>query len=166
MALPEPCLKSRRKLCDLPTRCSDLSSAEWPGWFFCKSALQRITTRHAMWRERIMKTNKFWTVLSKALAVIAATLIMALVLAPGASAATTEKVLYSFTGGSDGSQPREGLVFDQAGNLYGATLEGGAYGYGTVFQLTPNSDGSWTESVLYSFTGGSDGAGPNWAGRF
>jgi len=109
-----------------------------------------------------MKTNKFWTVVSKALAATTVTLITALILAPGAWAAATEKVLYSFTGGADGSQPREGMVFDQAGNLYGTTFEGGAYGYGGVFELTHNLDGSWTESVLYSFTGGS--SGPDWGG--
>jgi uncharacterized repeat protein (TIGR03803 family) len=46
----------------------------------------------------------------------------------------TETVLYSFTGGSDGSGPGYGhLIFDKAGNLYGETLWGGAYGAGTCF---------------------------------
>jgi len=108
-----------------------------------------------------MKTNKFWTVLSKALAVIAATLIVALILGPGASAAVTYKVLHQFSG-TDGAYPHDfsGLIFDASGNMYGTTTTGGAYGYGTVFQLRPNTDGSWTESVLYSFSGGSDGANP------
>ena len=125
-----------------------------------------ITTCHATWREANMKRNEyqFWAAIGKALAVTIATLILTLTLAPGARAASTQKVLYSFTGGADGSQPTQGLIFDQAGNLYGATSEGGAYGHGTVFQLTPSSDGSWTESVLYSFTGGSDGDYPNWGG--
>ena len=104
-----------------------------------------------------MKATKFWEAASAALMIV----IAALVLAPRAGAAT-EKVLYSFTGGSDGNQPHQGLIFDQAGNLYGATFSGGVYGYGTVFKLTPNSDGSWAESVLYSFTGGSDGGTPDW----
>ncbi len=94
----------------------------------------------------------------------AVALIVALTLASGARAASTQKVLYSFTGGSDGNQPRQTLIFDQAGNLYGATSEGGAYGHGTVFQLTHSLDGSWTERVLYSFTGGSDGDFPSWGG--
>ena len=65
----------------------------------------------------------------------------------------TETILYSFNGGSDGANPGYGnLVFDQAGNLYGTTQAGGAYGQGTVFKLTP-SNGGWTESILYSFTG-------------
>ena len=72
----------------------------------------------------------------------------------------TKSVLHWFAGGSDGSEPGLGdLIFDQAGNIYGTTTAGGAYGYGTVFKLTP-SGGSWTETVLYSFTGGSDGSAP------
>lgn len=71
----------------------------------------------------------------------------------------TETVLYSFTGGSDGSQPFAGLIFDNVGNLYGTTFVGGTFGYGTVFQLTPSGSG-WTETVLYSFHGESDGSEP------
>jgi uncharacterized repeat protein (TIGR03803 family) len=70
-----------------------------------------------------------------------------------------ETVLYSFAGGTDGRNPCAGLVRDSAGNLYGTTCGGGAYGYGVVFKLTANDK----EKVLYSFTGGVDGAGP-WAG--
>ncbi len=71
----------------------------------------------------------------------------------------TENVLYSFTGGSDGAYSYGGVSFDKKGNLYGATYEGGAYGYGTVFELK-HTNGGWTESVLYNFTGGSDGSLP------
>lgn len=75
----------------------------------------------------------------------------------------TETVLYRFTGGSDGGfngySYADALVFDQAGNIYGTAADGGAYGYGVVFKLT-QSGGSWTESVLWSFTGGNDGAVP------
>ena len=113
-----------------------------------------------MWQEGLCKANPFWTVVSKALAVMTSTLIMALVLAPGASAASKYKVLYNFSGGADGSQPYDAVILDAAGNLYGTTTAGGASGNGTVFKLTKNSDGSWTESVLYSFAGGTDGASP------
>ena len=68
-----------------------------------------------------------------------------------------ETVLYSFTGGADGAYPSGGLIFDSEGNLYGATQNGGAYGCGVIFELSP----SGTETVLYSFTGGDDGAVPN-----
>src|SRR5579883_3122854 len=72
--------------------------------------------------------------------------------------AATEAVLHTFTG-PDGSLPYEALVLDRAGNLYGTTVHGGAYGNGTVFELT-NSGGVWTETVLYSFSGLSDGGLP------
>ena len=66
-------------------------------------------------------------------------------------AASTEKILYSF--GfifPDGSNPEGGLVFDNAGNLYGTTIGGGNGGYGTVYLLSPSVNG-WTETILYSF---------------
>jgi uncharacterized repeat protein (TIGR03803 family) len=72
----------------------------------------------------------------------------------------TESVIYSFTGGADGGTPYSGLLLDSAGNLYGTTNIGGASGQGTVFELTPGAGGTWTETVLHSFTGGSDGAYP------
>jgi uncharacterized repeat protein (TIGR03803 family) len=73
-----------------------------------------------------------------------------------------ETVLYSFTGGNDGSYPMAALIRDGEGNLYGATFYGGetcdilGFGCGTVFKV----DTTGTETVLYRFTGGSDGAGP------
>jgi uncharacterized repeat protein (TIGR03803 family) len=70
--------------------------------------------------------------------------------------AGNENVLYSFSGGADGSTPYGGLVEDAAGNLYGTTNDGGAYGFGTIFVV--NKIGN--EEVLYSFTGGDDGAAP------
>ena len=67
-----------------------------------------------------------------------------------------ETVLYSFTGtGGDGAVPEAGLVQDAQGNLYGTTVDGGAFGQGTVFKL----DTTGKETVLYSFTG-YDGSGP------
>jgi len=71
-----------------------------------------------------------------------------------------ETVLYSFTGGSDGGYPGYGaLVFDRAGNIYGTAAGGGTNSNGVVFKLT-RSGNSWTQSVLWSFTGGADGANP------
>jgi len=70
----------------------------------------------------------------------------------------TENVLYEF---SDNNAFAENIAaFDQQGNLYGFSGSGGKYGNGAVFELTP-SPGGWTETVLYSFTGGSDGGGPD-----
>jgi uncharacterized repeat protein (TIGR03803 family) len=68
-----------------------------------------------------------------------------------------QKVLYSFTGGADGGQPNASVILDSAGNLYGTTVGGGAAGHGTVFKL----DKAGTETVLYSFMGGTDAAAPN-----
>ncbi|MGB8886311.1 MAG: choice-of-anchor tandem repeat GloVer-containing protein [Candidatus Korobacteraceae bacterium] len=67
-------------------------------------------------------------------------------------------VLYNFTGGSDGGGAY-GIVFDNAGRLYGPTAAGGANGDGTIFRLTP-SQGGWTEEALYNFQGASDGRTP------
>jgi len=65
----------------------------------------------------------------------------------------TEKILHSFgCSVGDGLFPLAGLILDGSGNLYGATYGGGSGGGGTVFELSP-SDGNWTFSVLYSFTG-------------
>ena len=73
-----------------------------------------------------------------------------------------ESVLYSFQGGSDGSNPESALVFDQQGNLYGTTNTGGGSGCegsgcGTVFELIPGQDG-WPESILYRFQDSGSGA--------
>ncbi len=59
--------------------------------------------------------------------------------------------LYTFSGGADGISPKGGLIFDNAGNLYGSTQTGGTGGGGTVFELSP-SGSTWTFRVLYSFT--------------
>ena len=65
-------------------------------------------------------------------------------------------VLHAFTGGSDGGMPESNLFLDAGGNLFGTTTVGGAYNYGTVFEVS--ADG--TESVLHSFGSGSDGRSP------
>jgi len=70
-----------------------------------------------------------------------------------------ETVLYRFTGGSDAWQPSGKVVFDSAGNLYGAAVSGGSYGHGAIYELIP-SRGSWSERLIYSFTGSLDGGGP------
>jgi uncharacterized repeat protein (TIGR03803 family) len=71
-----------------------------------------------------------------------------------------ERVLYGFPQ-TDGEQahPYSGVIFDNAGNLYGTTVSGGAHNKGTVFQLVPGN-GGWTENTLYNFQGGSDGDYP------
>ena len=64
----------------------------------------------------------------------------------------TETTLYSFQGGSDGEYPVAGLIFDQAGNLYGATANAGTANGGTVFEFT-SAYGSWNFNLLYSLSG-------------
>jgi uncharacterized repeat protein (TIGR03803 family) len=70
-----------------------------------------------------------------------------------------ERLLYSFQGGTDGNSPISNLIFDNAGNLYGTTSEGGL-GSGTIFQLSPIGGGQWTETVVHLFQGPPDGAFP------
>jgi uncharacterized repeat protein (TIGR03803 family) len=74
-------------------------------------------------------------------------------------AASQEKLIYSFNG-ADGASPVAGLILDAAGNLYGTTATGGAHGCGTVFELFRDRNETWSETVLYSFACGSDGALP------
>jgi uncharacterized repeat protein (TIGR03803 family) len=81
-----------------------------------------------------------------------------------------ETVLYTFTGGMDGGFPFGfPMVFDSLGNLYGTAEIGGLshgcpsygeVGCGVVFELSPAAGGGWNETVLYTFTGGSDGGIP------
>jgi uncharacterized repeat protein (TIGR03803 family) len=105
----------------------------------------------------IMNYKKFLRAASVALMVV---IVLTLALAPGAWAQGKYKTLHSFASCNRGCNPLGGLTFDQAGNLYGTTEYGGALSQGAVFKLTPNKDGSWSESILYSFTGGSDGGFP------
>jgi uncharacterized repeat protein (TIGR03803 family) len=67
----------------------------------------------------------------------------------------SETILYSFAGSGDAAFPSGGLIADQAGNLYGVTLLGGANNLGAVYQLSPPAaEGeSWTETVIFSFSG-------------
>ena len=80
-------------------------------------------------------------------------------LVPGAHDTWAYRVLHQFNGPKDGGYPIGQMVRDASGNFYGTGNLLGPYGYGTVFKLSPNSDGSWRFSVLYSFTG-TDGEYP------
>jgi uncharacterized repeat protein (TIGR03803 family) len=82
-------------------------------------------------------------------------------LTPNGIGGWTETVLRSFGSGTDGANPYSGLIFDSGGNLYGTTVYGGIHTYGTVFELSPNGSGGWTEKVLHSFNlNGTDAAEP------
>lgn len=106
---------------------------------------------------------------------IAPTIVCFIAIGSALAFGQTETILYSFTGALDGAVQAP-LVFDKAGNLYGTTVNGGDYsacseGCGSVFELSPepvggcpsgsNPGDGWCETVLYSFTGGSDGNLPS-----
>jgi len=76
----------------------------------------------------------------------------------------TQKVVHAFTGGDDGSGPGSRVTVDRAGNVYGMTPTGGAYGLGTIYQIRPPSSGALTFKVIHAFTGGADGSNGS-AGR-
>jgi uncharacterized protein YceK len=97
-------------------------------------------------------------------------------LVPNADGTWTESVIHSFPGtkgNTDGQNPHGGVVFDSAGNLWGTTQNGGnmqaclqfidVTGCGTVFRLTPQANGQWTESLLFKFAGEPTGFNP-WDG--
>src|SRR6202034_343046 len=83
-------------------------------------------------------------------------------LSPNSNGTWTETVLHSFLGSTDAAQPAVGVVMDTAGNLYGSA-GGGCIEEcnGTIFKLSPNSNGTWSESILYTFLGGTDGGFPS-----
>jgi hypothetical protein len=105
---------------------------------------------------------------------IASLLFFALAASQPAHAQYAETLPYTFAGANDGAGPAAALIFDSKGNLYGTAVNGGDIagvncpglnpptGCGVVFELSPPSGGTgpWTETVLYTFTGGSDGAYP------
>jgi uncharacterized repeat protein (TIGR03803 family) len=89
-------------------------------------------------------------------------------LSPTEGGVWQETVLYSFTGGQDGGNPTS-VVLDSAGDLYGTAVSGGDpngvscsgfNGCGVVFELTPNQNGTWQETVLHAFAGNADGGFP------
>lgn len=84
-------------------------------------------------------------------------------LSPNGSGGWNVNIIYSFcsqTNCTDGENPEfAGVIFDQSGNMYGTTFNGGAHGFGVVYELSP-SGSTWTEKVLYSFANSPDGANP------
>lgn len=88
-------------------------------------------------------------------------------LMPKTSGGWAETILYNFAGTPDGAYPSGGVIFDAAGNLYGATNYGGANvnsftSGGTVYELSPPKKGGsqWTETILFDFSSSNAG----WAG--
>ena len=88
-------------------------------------------------------------------------------LMPTGGSGYIESCLYSFRDGNDGGYLYAGLIFDPSGtHLYGATTNGGTGGGGTVFELTPGANCSWTLQTIYSFTRTAGGQCGPWASLF
>ncbi len=81
-------------------------------------------------------------------------------LTPAVTGPWTETLLHGFGNGKDGNQPVEAVTFDAAGNLYGAAIGGGDFGFGTVYELKPTLQGEWTELRLHDFGSARDGRTP------
>jgi uncharacterized repeat protein (TIGR03803 family) len=96
---------------------------------------------------------------SKTVAASAAISLASVLASALAANAATFTVLHTFTGGSDGGNPIDGVSIDKSGNLYGSAAGGGANGYGTAFELKHTKSG-YTFDVLYNFASGKDGAAP------
>jgi uncharacterized repeat protein (TIGR03803 family) len=104
---------------------------------------------------RIARTRKSArTHLAGVLTVLISALLLTALALPAES--QTYSVVYSFASESDGFDPNGPLIQDSAGNLYGTTYVGGAFGQGTVFKLDP----AGVKTILYNFTDGADGGGP------
>jgi len=155
------------------------NNASPPGSFSCNTK-GRCTIMPAplrssllLWQRRLLLVNLFTKtrtpmnrqrnahpILSPLLTFAATLLFTSTVFAGG----PTEFTVLSFPGsGAEGSIPYGKLASDSAGNLYGTTALGGTFASGTVFELLKPVPPSikWTETVLYNFTGGSDGSQPN-----
>jgi uncharacterized repeat protein (TIGR03803 family) len=95
-----------------------------------------------------------------ALTFVAAAAILLFIFANNAAAQYTETILHDFDdNGVDGWPPQGNLIADANGNLYGVTIDGGAHGFGTVYELSPSSSG-WNETILYNFSNNGDGGFP------
>jgi uncharacterized repeat protein (TIGR03803 family) len=97
---------------------------------------------------------------SKTLVSLSQLLAMLILASAGAFAGPGENTLYTFSGGADGAWPDAGVIVGPDGAFYGVTQYGGANTFGTVFRVAQNSDGTWSETVIYNFTDTNDGAGP------
>src|SRR5580698_8153919 len=104
--------------------------------------------------------GNLWTAARAAVITTTIATTLLLICASQVCAAVDVTVMHAFTGGKDGAFLDSNLVADAAGNFYGTTQIGGAYGWGTVFELSPNQEGKWRFSLLYTFTGAADGGNP------
>jgi len=84
-------------------------------------------------------------------------------LTPNPGGGWSYHAIHAFRGGTDGAYPSfsSGLVIDPSGNVYGTTFQGGTYGDGCVFEVSPTSDGGWHETVIQSFNSPNGPSGPS-----
>jgi uncharacterized repeat protein (TIGR03803 family) len=90
-----------------------------------------------------MRSKKFYIGVT-----VAAVIALLSFVAPSPAVAQEFQILYNF---AYNSGPIAGVIFDSAGNLYGTTTGGGSYSYGTVYELSPQTGGGWTQTILHSF---------------
>ena len=124
------------------------------------------------WTERVIYNVESWTAgalyagltMDAAGNIFGATSLTAFELSPNGDGGWNPTVLHTFQGSpKDGSYATGTPVLDKAGNLYGTTRTGGAYGVGTAWKLRPVKNGKWSETILHSFGNRGDGVEP-WAG--
>lgn len=97
-----------------------------------------------------MSKNEFLKIAGATAALVA----LACVLTPAVGAQVTLNMILDFTGNATGYSPQSNLIADSAGNLYGTTGDTITSGGDKVFELSPNSDGTWTENILWASAGG------------
>jgi uncharacterized repeat protein (TIGR03803 family) len=115
---------------------------------FCPGARHRRVSRVS---SRLSEVITLSDRLLRRAGVYLTVLAAALLTADRLEAGSNYKVLHAFAGKPDGGGVFAGVTLDSRGNLYGTTCCGGAYGYGTVFELTPGSGGKWTETIPHNF---------------
>jgi uncharacterized repeat protein (TIGR03803 family) len=90
-----------------------------------------------------------------------AALVLAVLFTITHAAAQQQKILINFENTDlSGQSPEGGLIFDQHGNMYGVTYSGGSSGFGTVFEMSPAGNGTWTIQYIYNFRSVPDGQYP------
>src|SRR5580693_5327677 len=105
-----------------------------------------------------MTRPNYFLRMQPAIVMLAALLCAATLFCANTSFAATGKIVHAFESLAHGANPQSNVISDSLGNLYGTTYFGGAHDLGEVFEMSPGSNGKYTQTILYSFAGGSDGS--------